>query len=736
MKNILFKLTLLGILLLAACKPAQQPDSGQYPVKIPDTTKVSDETTRKALTAYNSETGVMRFSQATAVLNNLKTNDVLVSDISDAAPYGYLRKVKSIRREGTEVVLETEQAKLTDAVHSGTLVIEAPQPSGSQSVSSQEVKPQLDIGGGVGAGLLIDQNFERALCLDDANCNAGKVTFKGRGRASLGYRIQLGVEVDLIDGAMAYFEASAGADLSASFSILGEFSGNLKKETVVGEDIEIVKGSIGPVPIVVVITSELLIGAEGSASGNFSVGASPTLSATVGLRWTSNDGFKFFPGPQMGLNFTPPTGGVNVSAQGYALANIHAKLYGVFGPKIVLKGGLELEAGYPRDPLWTVFGRVFGHLDFKGLVPIIKIPFDLSKTLFDERFKVGDAPIQPPVITLKQPSTSVTFKKPTNLYDLFSTSDPQGRTVSVVGSSNRDGTLSSLNHAFTTPGPRVLTFTASNGDKTAQAQMNVDAINYAPSAQGLGSSSTPVGIPLFLNATGHDLNEPQNRLDCSRLRWTSSGSDIITTETGSSFGCQPKISFAESGPRSFTVTATDPEGLSNSQNISVEVSDRPAQLPPLVDRIEINSGFKGRKLQNGEEVLSREGLTLSVPVDNPDGSPVNFEWSVEQVPRPESCTPTIFDTCASFYTPRRVKTFSQNQATLDWIALGSDMPGFKYPTEKRCVPVFGQPGCEIQDVNIPARLLVSLRVTSSVAPDVVQNRSFVLQLSPQDIGPK
>lgn len=106
------------VIALAAC--TQQPPVGREAI-IPDTTKVADPATRAALTAFDLDTGEMRFSTTTPLLASLQLDDVIVAEPSEAAPYGYLRKVKSKVTQGSEVVLQTTQANLTDAIHQGWL---------------------------------------------------------------------------------------------------------------------------------------------------------------------------------------------------------------------------------------------------------------------------------------------------------------------------------------------------------------------------------------------------------------------------------------------------------------------------------------------------------------------------------------------------------------------------------------------------------------------------------------
>ena len=114
-------LFILALLLTACSGPTTTAPPPATQVIIPETTKVSDPATRTALTAYDRTSGVMRFSQNTPTLASLKPGDVLVSGPSNAAPNGYLRQVTAVGSEGAETVLETTQAKLTDAVSQGVL---------------------------------------------------------------------------------------------------------------------------------------------------------------------------------------------------------------------------------------------------------------------------------------------------------------------------------------------------------------------------------------------------------------------------------------------------------------------------------------------------------------------------------------------------------------------------------------------------------------------------------------
>jgi len=73
---------------------------------IPETTKVLPADTLQDLVAI-SESGVFTFTQGSAALDNVSIGDVIVGDVSQAAPAGFLRKVSSISTPNGAVVLVT-----------------------------------------------------------------------------------------------------------------------------------------------------------------------------------------------------------------------------------------------------------------------------------------------------------------------------------------------------------------------------------------------------------------------------------------------------------------------------------------------------------------------------------------------------------------------------------------------------------------------------------------------------
>src|SRR5688572_6392098 len=87
---------------------------------IPPTTKVVDPAAGAALENVSAD-GTLTFASGAPGLEQLAPGDVLAMDTTDAAPEGLLRKVRTTRTEGDKLIVETEGALLTEAVHQGKI---------------------------------------------------------------------------------------------------------------------------------------------------------------------------------------------------------------------------------------------------------------------------------------------------------------------------------------------------------------------------------------------------------------------------------------------------------------------------------------------------------------------------------------------------------------------------------------------------------------------------------------
>lgn len=182
------------------------------------------------------------------------------------------------------------------------------------------------------------------------------------------------------------------------------------------------------------------------------------------------------------------------------------------------------------------------------------------------------------------------------------------------------GTGNSISHVFTSEGTRQITVSATDSQGLpGQEIITLTIENTAPRAEI--TKPTPGenifgSTPYTLKGTGFDTNEPGQAVDCGSLVWTSSNSaDELPV-----VGCETDVTFASTGQRTLTLTATDPQGLSHSETVTINVVTPPDNLPPTVN---VTSP------QNGIIVGLFDELTLSGSAVDPEGhNPVSFIWSV------------------------------------------------------------------------------------------------------------
>lgn len=183
------------------------------------------------------------------------------------------------------------------------------------------------------------------------------------------------------------------------------------------------------------------------------------------------------------------------------------------------------------------------------------------------------------------------------------------------------GTGNSITHAFTTAGTRTITLRSTDADgATGQEVISLTIENTAPSVaitRPTPGETVFAGSPVTLRGTAFDTNEPDQDVACSSLVWRSSfeGDDDFPLA-----GCETEATFSTLGSRTVSLTATDPQGLSTTETVTVSVVEPPNNLPPAVS---VTSP------QNGIDIGFFEVLTFNGTAVDPEGNtPLSYEWIV------------------------------------------------------------------------------------------------------------
>jgi subtilisin family serine protease len=179
-----------------------------------------------------------------------------------------------------------------------------------------------------------------------------------------------------------------------------------------------------------------------------------------------------------------------------------------------------------------------------------------------------------------------------------------------------------VEHTFTGPGRYTVEVTARDSDgRIDTGTFTIDVGNSPPVVQitrPTGGEVIPPGTPYLVRATATDPNQPGGRLDCDRLRWTSSAAADPFPRTG----CSAEITFSTAGPRTLTVTGTDPRGATASDSVQVSVGATPPDAP--APQVEILNPADGTTIANRPAGL----LALRWQATDPAGAGLQHRWTV------------------------------------------------------------------------------------------------------------
>jgi hypothetical protein len=647
--------------------------SDDPPVVIPTTTKVADSATRDALSAFDPDSGTMRFTENTLRLQNLHPDDVLVSEPSEAAPYGYLRKVKAIRREGTGVVLETVQASLNEAVRRGgfdgdgdlgpgDVLVATPSLPGvtlrTLPAAATDALQSTDVRGDgydfeVAIDVVIDGNVEGS-----GATGKGKVRVQGLLRFNAGYDIGVGIELcaEIPPACVDRFEARMGIEQYSNLKVTGKFDGRLEREVKLATyHFRPIVFFIGPVPVVLVPVIDAMVGANGEAKLNFSFAAELSAQLLLGAKWTDpDDGGRGWEDLSRKNGVQPrvidQTFDASMRLRAYGKADAKLLLYGVAGPGFASRGGAGADVQFSRKPLWTIFGYIGASITFQvDLGGLLKLS-EHSETVLDEEFTLLEASNQPPRFSnVKTDTIQVSIGVPTLLgpragfSGYFDVMDPEGDPLTLTVTSNKDGAIP-LNVTFQTAGPRTVTVTAKDSaGATSSISLSINVINSLPILSiSVASNSVPATVQYVVTATAYD--PETDFLECDRLSWSVEEPDVVTPQA-SKGTCAAIAVFAQEGTRTLSVTATDPHGGSSSETLSVTVTSPPENGPPVIDPSSFSvrayrgprdpyscgTGYycevpNGGVLYNGQVGDYYPPLYLSLSASDPEGDPLTVQW--------------------------------------------------------------------------------------------------------------
>ena len=329
--------------------------SGDVPAIIPETTEVLTETTTQYLAEISGDGAVFTFTQSTPSLNALETGDVMVSDATTNAPSGFLRKVTSVSSSGGQVVVETEQATLEEAIESGEAHVSGvlrpgsirgtALPRGATLVTASDIQDEFYLE--LKDVILYDDDRDMGTTDD-------QITADGSIRLAPGFDFDLEVRDFELQELSFTMEAVETANLEIK-SEIDLASAEAEVEIPLPLELPVITVWVGCVPVVIVPELTLHVGAEGNVHVGVRTGVTQEATLRAGLEYNSGS---WSPIHQFSneFHFAPPELYAAMELKGYAGPQLELLLYGVAGPYANVDAYLKLEADSTQVPWWTLWG--------------------------------------------------------------------------------------------------------------------------------------------------------------------------------------------------------------------------------------------------------------------------------------------------------------------------------------------------------------------------------------------
>jgi uncharacterized protein (TIGR02145 family) len=335
------------ILLTAGCKKdtSEEPSSG---IIIPSTTKVITSADWKSgLVSIDSISHTYVFNSSVLSTYNLKTGDVMVSDVGN----GCLRKISGITSSGGLVTVTTTQASLSDAIEDAESSFNLQMtPDKIKSIRLLDrncrIRPVMKKSGNNACF-----SYELTTYLDDAQKVMISATLSIDPSVHCSYKIKrFSVKYLNIE-----FQVAEQIDITSTIELLNiEWE---KEKKLLEVEFTPITVMIGPVPVVITPSIEISAGINLNVHSDVTTGITQNLTYTVGITYNSaNSGNKWSSYTEIdkGFGFTPPTLNLSAEAKAYLKPQFNLEIYEVLSPYLFAELYGKIAVDISATPWWVI----------------------------------------------------------------------------------------------------------------------------------------------------------------------------------------------------------------------------------------------------------------------------------------------------------------------------------------------------------------------------------------------
>ena len=349
----IFQVILLTILVVlsSGCSKDSEDDDNQQPspdeIVIPETTKViSKQTWEDNLAGIDSSNYTLYFKKGITDETPLEKGDVIISTEGG----GLLRRVKSISTEGDKIKIETEQAKLTDAIQQGSF-------SAKIKLTSDKISSIKNLREGVSIkdyGQKSDSPIDYTIStyLDPEHKVKVYGEFKITPEIDFDYSIKWHYFTPYVKNISFDVTVTQTLELAAQMDLIdASFEKEVELGTIKFTPITVM---VGTVPVILTPEVSLSAGLNAGIYCGVYTGVNEEMSYTMGIEY-NNDNWSSSKSFDKTLTFTSPQLNCNANAKVYIKPEVKVMVYSVVGPYIFGDLYGRLEADIQANPWWSVY---------------------------------------------------------------------------------------------------------------------------------------------------------------------------------------------------------------------------------------------------------------------------------------------------------------------------------------------------------------------------------------------
>lgn len=326
-------------------------------VSIPPTTKILHESTTRHLSSVSSDGSTLTFSEITPVLESLSPDDVIVIGITPITPTGLLRKVTNVLISNNQVVVETTQATLEDAIEDGTFELNkilTPNDLSYATALRQGVSFESMLSTLTLEGFYLEIN-DVVLYDDDGNHDTTDDQIRANGGISLNPGFVFNIEIEDYELKHLTFTNTITETLEVEVEAKAEILDIEEKVEIAQYDFTPITVWVGWLPVIITPNLTVNVGLDGEVSVGIETSVTQEATLTAGLIF---DEGTWSPISDLSNNFqfNPPMLSAGCNFKGYAGPQLNLLIYSLVGPYTEIDGYLELDADVFRIPWWELYG--------------------------------------------------------------------------------------------------------------------------------------------------------------------------------------------------------------------------------------------------------------------------------------------------------------------------------------------------------------------------------------------